>query len=159
MVMLKQMENNSERLSPISLVALIVATGIHHVFRLGPELILPSVTAAVLAVALIYLFRRTGRNGFAIAYAVLAGLVVLWFGILDGFFDHVLKSVGMENVTFLPGSEAAIVATVYQLWSVESSAAFYEGTGIVSAILALPTTIFTAMFLAQVMGSRPQRAA
>ena len=53
----------------------------------------------------------------------------------------------LDNVTFLPGSEAEIVATAMQLWSQEASSALYEGTGILSAILALVTAVSTGVFI------------
>jgi hypothetical protein len=61
----------------------------------------------ILPVVLIYLLERTRRNVFAAVYAVYVGLIVFWFGFLDGFLDHVLKVSGVENLTFLPGQRAA----------------------------------------------------
>jgi hypothetical protein len=142
-------------LSLASLLLTIVTTGVHHVFRLGPELILPVVTALVLATALFVLYRRTGRRGFLAAYTAFAGLIIFWFGFLDGFLDHVVKAVGLENVTFLPGSDEAIIATVYKLGSQEATTAFYEGTGVLSALFALAALVSTALYLAAVLGPYP----
>ncbi len=134
-------------ISIATLVATLVATGIHHIFRLGPALLVPTLIGIALAVGLWTLYGKTRRLGFLVGYGVFAALVVFWFGFLDGFLDHVAKAAGLENVTFLPGSEAEVVATAMQLWSQEASTAFYEGTGILSAILALLTAVATVAFI------------
>lgn len=134
-------------ISMATLVATLVATGIHHIFRLGPALIVPTLIGITLAVGLWAFYTKTRRFGFLIGYGVVTALVVFWFGFLDGFLDHVAKAAGLENVTFLPGSEAEVVATAMQLWSQEASTAFYEGTGILSAILALLAAVATVAFI------------
>lgn len=137
-------------LSFVSLIATIVATSAHHIFRLGLEVAVPA--AAVLAGAVMFfvMWRRNGARGWFLAYATLAALVVAWFGVLDGFLDHVLKAAGTENVTFLPGSEAEVVATVFNLWSQEATTAFYEGTGVLTAVfaaVALGSTVLLSLRL------------
>jgi hypothetical protein len=135
-----------------TLAATLVATGIHHIFRLGPGLVIPTLIGLALVVVLWALYAKTRRMGFLAAYGVLAGLVVFWFGFLDGFLDHVVKAAGFDNLTFLPGSDAEVVATAMQLWSQEASTAFYEGTGILSAVLALMTTVATGAFVYRELG-------
>jgi len=134
-------------LSITTLVATLVATGIHHIFRLGPGLVAPVLIGLALAIVLWAFYGKTRRLALLLAYGVFAALVVFWFGFLDGFLDHVAKAVGLDNITFLPGGEAEVVATAMQLWSQGASTAFYEGTGILSAILALLTTITTGLFI------------
>ena len=140
--------------SLLSLVATLVVTGIHHVFRLGPELILPLAIGIAIPVVLWMLHARSGKPALLWAYAAYAALVVFWFGFLDGFLDHVAKAAGLDNFTFLPGSEQSVVATAMQLWSQAASTAFYEGTGIISAVLALATVISTGMFLYEEVPTR-----
>ena len=134
-------------LSLASLVATLLATGVHHVFRLGPELIIPALVGVGLPVVLFAFYQRTGTRLLLWLYAGYAALVVFWFGFLDGFLDHVAKAAGLDNVTFLPGGEADTVATAMTLWSQSASTAFYEGTGILSAALALMTMIVTSFFV------------
>lgn len=141
-----------------ALVATLLTTGIHHVFRLGPELILPTAIGVAVPIVLWVLYERSGKPALLWAYGAYAGLVVFWFGFLDGFLDHVAKAAGLDNITFLPGSEEAVVATAMQLWSQSASSAFYEGTGILSAILALLTVIATGRYIYREMpirGSAP----
>ena len=141
-----------------SVVTLLVLTGVHHIFRLGIELTIPTLIAIALAISLWIFYGRLRKPSLLTAYAVYTALLVFWFGFLDGFLDHVFKASGLDNVTFLPGSEAEVVATVMQLWSEEASAAFYEGTGIASAVLALVATLATGAFLYRELTPRPSAA-
>lgn len=141
--------------SVASLTTTLVATGVHHIFRLGAGLILPTVIAIALAIVLWALYSKTRRVALLAAYGVFTALVVFWFGFLDGFLDHVVKAAGLENITFLPGSDAEVVATTMQLWSQQASNTFYKGTGILSAILALVTAVTTGAFIYREM---PRRA-
>ena len=151
------MSNTSPALmSLIALVATLLATGVHHVFRLGPGLILPTIIGVAVPVVLWALYARTGKSALLWAYAAYAALAVFWFGFLDGFLDHVAKAAGVENITFLPGSEEEIVATAMQLWSQSASTAFYEWTGILSAVLALLTVIATGRYLYKELPARAE---
>lgn len=149
------------KMSPASaslaaLVATLIATGIHHIFRLGPGLILPMAIAVAVPIVLWALHERTGRPALLWAYGAYAALIVFWFGFLDGFLDHVAKAAGMENTTFLPGGDEAIVGTAMQLWSQPATTAFYEGTGILSAFLSLLTVITTGIFLFRNLPARSE---
>jgi hypothetical protein len=140
--------------SLVALVATLIATGIHHIFRLGPELILPTAIGVAIPIVLWSLHERTGKPALLWAYGAYAALVVFWFGFLDGFLDHVAKAAGLDNVTFLAGSEEEIVGTAMQLWSQSASTAFYEGTGILSAALALLTVITTGRYVVDKIPAR-----
>lgn len=130
-----------------TLTATLVTTGAHHVFRLGVGLTIPTLIGIALAIMLWALYSRTRRMALLAAYGVFTALIVFWFGFLDGFLDHVAKAAGLDNVTFLAGGEAEVVATVMQLWSQQATTAFYEGTGILSAALALLTAVATGAFI------------
>jgi hypothetical protein len=80
-------------------------------------------------------------------YAVNAGLIFLYFGIIDAFMDHVLKAIGLQNTTFLPGSDADVIKTVYHLWSPETGHLFYESTGILTFAVGLGAIYFSYKFL------------
>lgn len=142
--------------SLMALVTTLIATGIHHIFRLGPALILPTAIGVAVPFVLWVLYARTGKPALLWAYAAYAALVVFWFGFLDGFLDHVAKAAGVDNITFLPGSEKEIVGTAMQLWSQSASAAFYEWTGILSAVLALLTVISTGLYLYRELPARAE---
>ena len=137
-----------------ALIATIAVTGVHHVFRLGPLLIVPVSIGFVLPVVLWIQYRRTASRGLFAAYAVYSALIVFWFGFLDGFLDHAMKAMGLEKTTFHPGSEASVIATAFTLWSQDATTAFYEGTGLLSAVLALVTLITTAAYAHRELGPR-----
>ena len=65
-----------------TLVATLLATGIHHIFRLGPELILPTAVGVTVPIVLWALYARSGKAELLWAYGAYAGLVVFWFGFL-----------------------------------------------------------------------------
>lgn len=131
----------------VSLLLTIVATGVHHIFRLGPELVPVTLAAFAIPIVLMALYRHRGHIGFAWGFTVYTGLIFLWFGFFDGFLDHVLKALKLDNVTFLPGSEAEVVATVYQLWSPDASNVFYEGTGVLTTIFGVFAVLLAVRFL------------
>ncbi len=69
------------------------------------------------------------------------------FGFVDGFLDHVIKALGLQNTTFLPGSDADVIKTVYHLWSPEAGHLFYESTGILTFVVGLGAIYFSYRFL------------
>lgn len=143
----------------LTLSATLAMTGVHHVFRLGLELMLPVLIGTALPWVLLALYDRFRGRWLAYVYGIYAALAVFWFGFLDGFLDHVLKAVGLENTTFLPGSDAEVVATVFALWSQEATTIFYEGTGVLSAVLAVPAAVATFIFVAGELGIGRRQAA
>lgn len=134
-------------LSLASLTLAIVATSAHHVFRLGSELVPVTLLVFVTPLVLMALYVKTKHRTLLIAYGIYTTLIVTWFGFLDGFMDHVLKALGIQNLTFLPGSDAEVVATVYSLWSPEATDAFYEGSGVLTFLLSVFTVIYTHRFI------------
>lgn len=131
------------RLSLTSLVATVVMTTVHHVFRMGFEILPVALVLLAVPPALLWWFLARGHRIALWLYAAAAASVVLWFGVVDGFADHVIKVLGLPHLTLLPGSDAETVTTVHSLWSPGASDAFYEWTGIATFVLAIPATWFT----------------
>jgi hypothetical protein len=126
----------SVRLALISLTAAAAVASVHHVYRLGPEVLIPAVIITVLPYLLLRRY-RSSRSRLALwSYAGLAALIFIWFGFIDGFLDHVLKALGLQHTTLLPGGEADVVSTFYSLGSPEAGNLFYEGTGILEFFLS-----------------------
>lgn len=121
-----------------------VLTSVHHVFRLGPEVLPAAVLVTVGPYLLLRWYRVSGRKRVLTAATVANVLVFVWFGFIDGFLDHVLKAVGLQHVTILPGGEAESVATYYALWSPAAGDVFYEGTGVLTFITSTLTLVFNA---------------
>lgn len=125
------------RLSLISTTVTAVATSVHHVYRLGLEFLAPAIILVAVPYALIGWFRSSASRTALWSYVLLNGLVFLWFGFVDGFLDHVLKALGLQNMTFLPGGDEDVVETVFSLWSPAAGEALYEGTGVLTFAASL----------------------
>lgn len=134
--------------------AMTAATVVHHVYRLGMELLIPSVMLLALPVLLMWWYSRSASPVARWLYTVGAGLIFLYFGIIDGFLDHVLKAIGLQNTTFLPGSDADVIKTVYHLWSPEAGHLFYESTGILTFAVGVGAIYFNYRFL-RTAGNKP----
>jgi hypothetical protein len=150
----KEREFLMEKVHDYAVKSLIFATSagllttIHHVYRLGLGL-LPVffILTLALPVGLLWLFRRNSSRWVLGAYGLLNFLIFLWFGFFDGFLDHVFKLLGLNNITFLAGSDAEIVETVFHLWSVEAGHWFYELTGALTFIVSLLALYYTVRFI------------
>jgi hypothetical protein len=133
--------------SLVAVVAMTVVTSIHHIYRLGLEVLVPALVLIALPVLLLRWQRRSGKRVALWAYAGLSLSIFSWFAFLDGFLDHVIKALGLQNTTFLPGGDAETVPTVFHLWSTQAGDLFYEGTGILTFALGLVAMGFTAAFV------------
>ena len=145
--MIKPVTHQSDWLSLISVTAAAVVVSIHHFYRLGPEVLVP----AVIITALPYLLQRhyrASRSRVALwGYTALVASIFLWFGFVDGFLDHVLKALGLQHTTLLPGGEATVVPTAFHLWSPAAGNLFYEGTGILEFALSVAAVYLCFRFL------------
>src|SRR5881227_3078533 len=93
------------RLSLISATATTVLTSTHQVYRLRLGVLAPAIVGIALPFLLAWWFRSTRNHVPLAGYVLFNGLVFVWFGFIDGFLDHVLKAVGLQNTTFLPGGQ------------------------------------------------------
>lgn len=133
--------------SLVAVIAMTVVTSIHHVYRLGLEVVVPALVLLAIPVLLLRWQRRSGSRVALWAYAGLNLLTFSWFAFVDGFLDHVVKALGLENTTFLPGGDEETVPTVFDLWSTRAGDLFYEGTGILTFALGLLAMGLTAAFV------------
>jgi hypothetical protein len=145
------MKNVHERAlkSLLSISVAGILTTIHHVYRLGWGVLPMFLLVILIPIGLMQLFRRYHyKNHWVLgAYGLFNALIFFWFGFLDGFLDHVFKLLGLNNITFLAGSEAEIVETVFQLWSVEAGYWFYELTGALTFVASAIALFYTASFV------------
>lgn len=126
---------------------MILVTSIHHVYRLGLEPLIPAVALFTVPLLLMWWHSRGRDRLSSWVYAGYVGIVFFYFGIVDGFLDHVAKAVGLNNMTFLPGSDADVIETVYHLWSPEAGSIFYEATGIMTFVWGLAAMFFVFRFV------------
>ena len=139
------MSNTSSALASLAmLVATLITTGVHHIFRLGPGLILPSALGVAIPVVLWVLYARTGQSELLWTYAAYAALVVFWFGFLDGFLalaaadrvalahvDRVVLEAFTAGIARCEEGEARDllqdVCTLYALTTIEDDLAWFMG--------------------------------
>jgi hypothetical protein len=127
----------SGRLPLISLTTAAAVAGVHHVYRLGPEVLIPALVITALPYVLLRHYRTSGSRLALWSYAGLTSLIFLWFGIIDGLLDHVLKALGLQHTTLLPGGEATVVRTALSLWSPGAGNMFYESTGVLEFAVSI----------------------
>jgi hypothetical protein len=148
--------HRGDRLPLISLTAAAAVAAVHHVYRLGPEVLAPAILITALPYVLLRHYRPSGSRLALWSYAGLSWLIFLWFGVVDGFLDHVLKALGLQHTTLLPGGEATVVETALSLWSPAAGNTFYEGTGVLEFAASIIAVYYSYRLL---RASRPQGAA
>jgi hypothetical protein len=141
-------------LSLVSITLTSIITDIHHIYRLGFAVLLPAALIVVLPYVLMRWYKHTGKKAALWAYGSLTSVIVVWFGVIDGFLDHVLKALGLQNTTFLPGGDAEVVKTVFSLWSPEAGNIFYEGSGILTFIASVFAVYYAIRFIQAQRSSR-----
>jgi hypothetical protein len=139
--------NPYARMSLISITLTALITSIHHIYRLGPGLIIPTMIITLLPYALMRWFNATEKKAALLGYGLVTTLIFVWFGLIDGFLDHVMKALGLQNTTFLPGGEEKVVKTVFSLWSPEAGNIFYEWTGILTFIIGTFAVYYGYQFI------------
>lgn len=144
-------------LTLVSSVATVALTAAHHIFRLGLEMAVPAVIMVLVLAGSMWAFVRTRRRSALWVYTAANVLIFVWFGLVDGFLDHVLKAVGLANVTVLAGSEAEVVETVYSLWSPAAGNLFYELTGVLTFVVGAVAVTLNVLLL-RTRGDRPAAA-
>jgi hypothetical protein len=135
-------ESEQARRSWIWITTMMVLTSIHHIFRLGYGLIIPSIVLTVLPYVLMRWYASTKNVTIMKTYSLYSTLMFIWFGFIDGFLDHVLKAIGLQNTTFLPGGEAEVVQTALSLWSPQAGSIFYEGSGVLTSIAGVVAMVY-----------------
>jgi hypothetical protein len=135
------------KISFAAIVAASIATTIHHVFRLGLHVLPMFAVVSLMPVVAFFMYRRSNQRLYLYGYGLANTFIFAWFGFVDGFLDHVLKAFGIQNVTFLEGSDVPVVETVFSLWSPEASNIFYEGTGVITFIASAIAIYYTYRLL------------
>jgi hypothetical protein len=136
-----------QRRALLTALATVAVTSAHHIYRLGPQMVMPAVAMLVLLSVLMLVYNRSGRTTALWAYTAVNALIFVWFGLIDGFLDHVLKALGLENVTILPGGDAEVVETAFSLWSPAAGNLFYELTGILTFGLGVVALAFNLLLV------------
>ena len=122
------------KLSVITITLTGILTSLHHLYRFGFEVIVPAGIVIALPYLLMRWFWRGGRWLAFAAYGIFSALIILWFGISDGFLDHTVKLFGGTPIHFLP--ESPIVGDL-----------LYETTGILSFVASMFAAYYLYKFI------------
>ena len=135
-------ESRQAKGSYIWITTMMVLTSIHHIFRLGYGFALHAIVLTILPFVLMRWYASTKNTAIMKTYSAYSALMFIWFGFIDGFMDHVVKALGFQNTTFLPGGEAEVVQTALSLWSPEAGNFFYEGTGVLASLAGFVAMVY-----------------
>ena len=127
--------------SLLAVEALSLLTSIHHVDELGLTFLAPAALAISLPLIFMWWFRQKRSNVARWFYGGFALLMILGFGIADGFWNHTVKMI----IFFLRGSERANMVGL-PFPSVGST--FHEVTGVLTFVATLFAAYFSYRFMA-----------
>lgn len=129
------------RLSLLAITLTGIVTSVHHLYRLGLVFALPALVVTLGPLALIKWNQRSGSRRALRTYVGLNALIVTWFGLIDGFMDHVVKAFGRFILTPLLGRSKALEIGTSVLPHFEGDL-FYELTGILTFVASIFATYY-----------------
>jgi hypothetical protein len=135
--------------SVISIVLTSSLTSFHHVFRLGLGSLPLWMPLIFIPIGLAKLYQRSRfTNKWVLgAYGLFNYLIIIWFGFVDGLFDHTFRVLGLPNITWLPGGDVEFVETAFKIGSAETSHWFFQVTGSFAFFASLFALYFTTKFI------------
>lgn len=145
---MKDIHKNAMR-SVISITLTSFLTTFHHVFRLGLPFLPFWMPLIIIPLGLAKLYQRSRFTNKAVlgAYGLANYLIIGWFGIVDGLFDHTFRVLGLPNITWLPGGNVEFVETAFKIGSAETSHWFFQITGSFAFVASLFALYFTTKFI------------
>lgn len=145
---MKHIHKNAIR-SVITVALTSILTSLHHIFRLGLGSIPMWIPVIMLPIGLATLYKRSQfKNKWLLgAYGLVSYVIIFWFGIVDGLFDHTFRVLGLDNITWLPGGDVEIIQTAFQIGSAETSHWIFQITGAFVFIVSLFALFYTTRFI------------
>ena len=131
--------------SLISIEALSLLTSVHHLDELGISFLIPAIVTVSLPVIFTWWFLKTRSSAARWTYAIFAALLILGFGVVDGFWNHNIKMI----VFFLRGASLANMAG---LPFPPVGSAFHEITGVLAFVATMFAAYFGYQFIAKTRG-------
>jgi hypothetical protein len=119
-------------LSLTSIEALAVLTSVHHLDELGIMFLGPALIVVIVPLVLIWQWARKPGRPLLWAYGVYLTLMILGFGLYDGFWNHTLKI----SIFFLQGAHRNLMATSFPFFPPVVSI-FHEVTGVLTFLVTL----------------------
>jgi hypothetical protein len=146
-------------LSAVSLTAMAVVVGVHHVYREGWELLLPSAILVALPYLLVRWFRASMGQASLWAYTLLSTVLIGGFSFVDGFLDHVLNAfLGLYATA--TGQEADHLERAFRVLPPTHLVGdfFYEATGILEFVVGVVAAYYAYRFLRVAVAHRSSAA-
>jgi hypothetical protein len=137
-----------ERLSLLAITTTAIVTSVHHVYREGWELLVPSLLIVALPYLLIRWFRSTGSRTSLGIYGMFNAWLIASFGIVDGFLDHVVNAF----VVLYAATSGQPVDRLERAFRVLPPTplvgdVLYEGTGILTFVAGLVAAYYGYRFI------------
>jgi hypothetical protein len=140
-------ENKYAKLSLISVTLTLMITSAHHIYELGPRLLIlvPLLIMMLLPSVFMLWFKHTRHKVALLAYGLFNAFVITGFGITDGLLDHTFKVVGSYIGASLPGGSEKVVG--FSFLSPIAGDFFFEGTGILTFIASMFVAYYGYKFI------------
>jgi hypothetical protein len=145
--------------SVASLTVAAVVIGVHHIYREGWPLLLPSAILALLPYLLMRWFRASGSRSSVWAYGLFSTILIGGFSVIDGFLDHVLNAVlGLYGT--VTGQEVDHVERAFRVLPPTHLVGdvFYEATGILEFVAGAVAAYYAYHFLRAALADRGSAA-
>jgi hypothetical protein len=149
------------RLSLLGLLATALFTAVHHLYRFGLPLLLPALVLVVLPIVLVFWADRTHSHVARGAYTLYGGLLIVWFGYIDGGLDHALRLINRVVLAPAFGGASPLGGLDFRLLPPSELAGdrFYEATGILAFIASTIATYYLGAFLRAALRRVPSGSA
>lgn len=147
------MKPATEKYATRSLVSTLL-TGIltsgHHAYEIGYKALVLALVIVVLPALSMRRFRQTGSKAALWVYRLLTAWLVIGFGLADGLWNHLIKTLGFYYV-LLPahGGDAKLVERTFSILPPEVGNFLFEGTGILTFVAGLFAAYYGYKFAQQ----------
>ncbi len=116
----------------VSVEALALLTSVHHLDELGIIFLGPALIIIILPLVLIWQWTRKPSRPLLWAYGIYLALMILGFGLYDGFWNHTVKM----SIFSLQGAHRNLMTTSFPFFPPVGST-FHEVTGVLTFVVAL----------------------
>lgn len=129
------------RLSLISITLTVILASIDHFYLFGSRALVVGIGVIVLLHALIFLIWWTKNKAFLLVYGILNALIVVGFGLVNGFWNHAIKLL----LTYLHNGMPPSLANLFS--HPAAGSLVYEGAGTLAFVTSLFATYFGYQFI------------
>lgn len=143
----------TEKYATHSLVSTLltgILTSVHHAYEIGYLAFVLGLVVVVLPALSMQWFRQTGSKAALWIFRLLTAWLVIGFGLADGLWNHVIKTLGFYYV-LLPahGGDAKVVERTFSILPPAVGNFIFEGTGILTFVAGLFAAYYAYKFAKQ----------